>query len=90
MVYMMTRDELQTAFNAADAAVVVAARNIRIAERRKRQDPAAYVAADLALTEAGAALEAAEAALVAALVIEEADAAAAAVAPDFVNLAFQF
>ncbi len=84
------RDELQAEFDAADAAVTIAARNHRNADARRRKDPAGYLAADAALEAAGARLTAAEAALVAALELEAAAAAAAAEAPDFVNLAFNF
>lgn len=84
------RDALQAEFDAADAAVTIAARNHRNAETRRRKDPAGYVAAGVELEAAGARLEAAEAALVALLELEAAAAAAALEAPDFVNLAFNF
>lgn len=90
MVYMMTRDELKAEYDAADAAVTIAARNHRAADARRRKDPAGYVAAGQELEAAGARLAAAEAALVAAIELEEAAAAAALEAPDFVNLAFNF
>lgn len=90
MVYMMTRDELQAEFNAADAAVAIAARTHRAADARRRKDPAGYLAAGVELEAAGARLAAAEAALVELLEREAAAAAAALEAPDFVNLAFNF
>jgi len=83
---MTTRETLQAEFDAADAAVAIAARNHRNAETRRRQNPAGYLAAGVELEAAGARLEAAEAALVAALELEAAAAAAALEAPDFVNL----
>jgi len=82
----MTRDELNAEYNAADAAVAVAARNHRQADARRRQNPAGLVAAGEALEAAGARLAAAEAALVALLELEAAAALEALEAPDFVNL----
>lgn len=83
---MTTRDTLQAEFDAADAAVAVAARNHRNADARRRKDPAGYVVAGQELEAAGARLAAAEAALVELLELEAATAAAALEAPDFVNL----
>jgi len=84
------RDALKAEYDAADAAVAIAARNHRQADARRRQNPAGLVAAGEALEAAGARLAAAEAALVEALEREAAAAAAALEAPDFVNLTFTF
>lgn len=92
---MMTRDELQTAYDAADASFRIAAANLTNTEtraRRSRTKPnvAAFLAAEVSYNDALAILTGADEALTADHAREAALAAAALDAPDYVNLAFTF
>jgi hypothetical protein len=92
---MTTRDELQTAHDAADAAFRIAAANLTNAETRARRsrtkaNVAAFLAAEVAYNEALAVVTAADDALTARHAADAAAVAAALDAPDYVNLAFTF